>query len=507
MTHLPVVLALLAAPISAKGGQPPSGYLGRWVAVVPSNLGSLRSVDLFDWEISQGPQGLLFRDRGRIPMAGAAAPVVVTDSGTIRASWKLAILPTSLWFEGRLVDGALQGSVGGLGVTGQGVIPLRLVRPDSGTRRYFAARVDERGQRAGGYRYRRPDQVPGDFPVATAAEAGVDRARLEALVRDILAEGDSVGDRHTDGVLVLRHGKVVFEEYFWGWARDLAHPIASITKSVASLLVGIAADSGKLAIDELVAAQFPERSNRWIREGYPIRIRDLLSMTGGLRWTDRSAADAYTQRFFETPDQIGFVLDLESVDPPGLRYNYNNGLPALLGPILAKRTGERLATYADRVLFGRLGIRNYSWAVLRDGTPLLAGGLRMSLRDMARLGQLVLDHGRWKGRQVVSADWIAQSTARQTPPTEYPYGFYWHLSDPENPWRGQPPSYLGPIDRFRAVMAIGQAGQAVVVLPEADAVIAVVSSNWQPGMGKAYPTEIINRYLVPAIETGPRARR
>ncbi len=216
--------------------------------------------------------------------------------------------------------------------------------------------------------------------------------------------------------------------------------------------MGVAVDSGRLGLDDLVADQFPDRADLWKREHFPIRIRDLLSMTAGVQWTDRSAADRYTQRFFEAEDQLGFVMDLPAVERPGVRYNYNNGLPGLLGPILARRMGEPVDAFADRVLFEPLGIRNYAWATLRNGTPLLAGGLRMPLRDMARLGQLVLDRGQWRGRQIVSADWVARSTMRQTAENEYPYGYYWHLSDPAQPWRGTATRFVGAITLAAAVM-------------------------------------------------------
>ncbi|MEO8452240.1 MAG: serine hydrolase [Gemmatimonadota bacterium] len=244
------------------------------------------------------------------------------------------------------------------------------------------------------------------------------------------------------------------------------------------------------------------RDRLWQRSRPPIRVRDLLSMTAGVDWTDHSAADPYTQRFLAAEDQVGFVMDLPAREAPGARYNYNNGLPSLLGPLITRRVGEPVETFADRVLFEPLGIRNYAWATMRDGTPLLAGGLRMPPRDMAKLGQLVLSQGMCKGKRLISRDWVTLSTTHQTRADDYPYGFYWHLSDPSRPWHGDPPSYLGPIDRYRAIMGVGQGGQAIVVLPDVDVVIVVASSNWLPGMTDAFPTRLINGYLVGGIGSG-----
>jgi CubicO group peptidase (beta-lactamase class C family) len=170
-----------------------------------------------------------------------------------------------------------------------------------------------------------------------------------------------------------------------------------------------------------------------------------------------------------------------------------------MGPILTRAMGEPVEAFADHALFAPLGIRNYSWTTMPDGTPLLAGGMRMTPRDMAKLGQLMLDGGVWQGKRILSREWVALSTTQQTPRDQYPYGFYWHLSYPDRPWAGEPPSHLGPIDRHRAFMALGQGGQAIVVLPEVHTVIVVVSSNWKPQMADAFPTRLINDYIVPAI--------
>jgi CubicO group peptidase (beta-lactamase class C family) len=213
------------------------------------------------------------------------------------------------------------------------------------------------------YSYSLPQQVAGSWPVATPESVGIERAPLVELANEILREGDQVGDRRTDGVLVLRHGKLVFEEYFWGMRRELTHIIASDTKSISSTLTGIAIDQGKLGLDEPVTRFFPKYADRlWLREKYPIRVRDLLSMTAGVEWPDHSAATGdFMRRMLLSGDHVGFVLDLRALEPPGKVYTYNNGLPILLGEILTQALGEPVDVFADRQLFEPLGIRNYTW--------------------------------------------------------------------------------------------------------------------------------------------------
>lgn len=138
-----------------------------------------------------------------------------------------------------------------------------------------------------------------------------------------------------------------------------------------------------------------------------------------------------------------------------------------------------------------------------DGVLVLRHGMTMPPRDMAKIGQLMLDGGIWEGKRLVSKDWVVLSTTRQTRPHDYPYGYLWHLSSAAFPWRGQP-SYFGPVDRYDAFTAIGQGGQIIMVLPEADMVVVIVSSNWMPGFVNGFPTDLVNRYIIPAIRPAKR---
>ncbi len=480
--------------------------VGHWYGISETKKGEVHSEDFFDFEFIRDADGLRFRDNGRFVMVGEPVRVEVSQDGSVRAEWQ-QMMQVSHSINARLIENgaALEARVGTTGfMETEGDLKLRLTRSSPQAAAYLAPRVAD-GRKLTRYSYSPPKQEEGDWPVATPESVGIDRARLIELANDILAEGDRVSDRRTDGVLVLRNGKLVFEEYFWGMRRELTHIIASDTKSVASTLAGIAIDQGKLGLDEPVARFFPAYNDRlWSREKYPIRVRDLLSMTAGVEWPDKSAATGdFMRRMLQSGDHVGFVLDLRALEPPGKVYTYNNGLPILLGEILTRSLGEPVDAFAHRQLFKPLGIRNYTWTKLPSGIPWLTGGMTMPPRAMAKIGQLMLDQGVWQGKRLVSKDWVTLATTRQTRPSEYPYGFLWHLSSAAAPWRGQP-SYFGPVDRYDAFTAIGQGGQIIMVLPEVDVVVVIVSSNWMPNFVNGFPTELVNRYIIPAI--GPARR-
>jgi CubicO group peptidase (beta-lactamase class C family) len=499
-----VALCSFIAPCHADGVT--DSLVGRWYGINASQEGDLHSEDFFDFEFIRDEKGLLFKDNGRFVMVGEPVRVTVAPDGSVRAEWP-QMMQVAKSISARLVENgsALDARIGTGGfMETAGDVRVRLVRSSPETAPYLAPRTAE-GRKVTRYSYSLPKQVTGSWPVATPESVGIDRARLVDLANDILGEGDRVSDRRTDGVLVLRHGKLVFEEYFWGMRRELTHIIASDTKSISSTLTGIAIDQGKLGLDDSVTRFFPQYADRlWLREKYPLRVRDLLSMTAGVEWPDKSAATGdFMRRMLQSGDHVGFVLDLRALEPPGKVYTYNNGLPILLGEILTQALREPVDVFADRVLFKPLGIRNYTWTKLPNGIPWLTGGMTMPPRDMAKIGQLMLNKGVWEGKQLISKDWVTVATTRQTRPSEYPYGFLWHLSAAANPWRGQP-SYFGPVDKYDAFTAIGQGGQIIMVLPEVDVVVVVVSSNWMPGFVNGFPTDLVNKHIIPAIRPAQR---
>lgn len=236
----------------------------------------------------------------------------------------------------------------------------------------------------------------------------MDEALLARLVEDAEAT-------HSDALVVLQRGALVGEWYF-GRERG---PILtmSCTKSIVSLVIGTLLDDGTLAsLDQPVCDFYPE----W-RQGRKraITLRQLLNHTSGLQNHANAGLEVES-----APDLVQLALCAELSDPPGTRWAYNNKAVNLLAGVVQKASGQGLDAYLEGRLLDPLGIQIHSWMYDTMGNPYAAGGLSLLPTDFAKFGQLVLDHGIWKGQQLVSAGWIETMLA-QGQPFEPRAGLLW----------------------------------------------------------------------------------
>lgn len=295
-----------------------------------------------------------------------------------------------------------------------------------------------------------PDQRGDGWAVAAPEAAGFDPAALEALAEDILRGGH--GNIHA--VLVEHDGRLVFERYFegsdesWGqvlgtvrFGPDSLHDLRSVTKSVTTLLLGVALGSGyDQALDAPVTSYFPDLEGRFGEGAGQVKLRHVLTMTAGLQWNEMSVPytdpDNDEVRMSGVHDPVALVLGRPVQELPGTRWDYNGGLTQVVAGLIERRTGKRLREYADEILFSPLGIVTYEWRGSRKwgvgGLPSAASGLRLRPRDLAKIGSLALHDGAWRGRQVVPAEWItlirqrAVETIPWVPDGTYGYGFMWY---------------------------------------------------------------------------------
>jgi CubicO group peptidase (beta-lactamase class C family) len=265
-----------------------------------------------------------------------------------------------------------------------------------------------------------PADLHDGWEVAAPAQEGLDPGPICAIGPRL----EKLKEADPNGVVVGRHGALVYEHYFTGWdeawespaAYDLhdagtLHDLYSISKSVVALLTGIAFDRGWLKdIDAPVLSFFPNDADLRGPDENRITLRDLLTMTSGLAWPELgvSYGDRSNpfRRMLEAPDPYRFVLQQPIAATPGTLWDYDSGGVELLGLILKKVAKQPIDQFARQALFEPLGIRHWEWAQFANGNPVASAGLRLRPRDLAKIGQLVLDHGTWHGRQIVSADWI-----------------------------------------------------------------------------------------------------
>jgi CubicO group peptidase (beta-lactamase class C family) len=339
------------------------------------------------------------------------------------------------------------------------------------------------------------------WAVAAPAEVGLDPATLCAVVPRF-AEWRQA-DVH--GIVVVRHGRLAFEHYFTGadsqygtaipdaaFNADTLHDVRSVTKSVTSLCFGIALDHGWVkTIDAPVVSFFPEWTDLHSPERERITLRHLLTMSAGLDWNETipySDPANSEIRMDLAPDPYHFALEQPVVVSPGELYNYSGGDTALISAVLKKTTGRSIEQFAKDELFDPLGIAAIHWYHFSNGDPIAASGLRLRPRDMAKLGQLMLNHGQWGGRQVVSAAYVyAAITPQINGQGLFFYGYQF--------WLGR--SFIGGREIDWAA-AVGLGGQRIIIVPALDLVTVVTAGLYDDDLQGPVPLVILNRYVLAA---------
>ena len=327
--------------------------------------------------------------------------------------------------------------------------------------------------------YTPPADSTQGFATGSVEDVGITRNQIESLMTVIIQGG--AGTLHS--LLVVRDGKLVVDEYFHGYEPDDLHGIASVTKSVSSLLVGIALDQGKIeSIDDTIPSFFPEHSvsqtEGWNRE----TLRHLLTMSMGLDWTREEAEILHGTG----PGFFDLVFKRLVSDEPGTRWNYVNSEADLLSGVLVHSTGMSPEEFAREYLFEPLGIRRWDWSGMADGQHrLMDGSLWLRPRDMAKIGMLVLNGGAWEGRRIISEDWIKASTTPHITTGEFlgEYGYLW--------WIGSLPTSMG---LERVILANGWGSQFIALFPDRDMVIVTTGANEYNGKHFALAA-LLGQYL------------
>jgi CubicO group peptidase (beta-lactamase class C family) len=353
------------------------------------------------------------------------------------------------------------------------------------------------------YTYRIPERVADGWETASLADVGINPLPLIILMNDLLNRND----HYVHGILIIKDGKLVFEEYFNGYDRDnrykeydrnTLHFQASVTKSFTSALVGIAIDQGFISgVDEKMFSFFPEYQNLSNEEKDKITLAHMLAMASGIPWDESSYSygdprNDVTQLFIRN-DPIRFVLAKPLAAAPGSSFIYNSGTTCVMGEIVEKQSGKSLTAFAEQYLFSQLGISEYKWEMLPNNVTFASGGLYLRPRDMAKLGQLYLQKGVWDGNRVISQEWVEASATESIhivssehhlPDLIWGYGYQW--------WLGT--FNTGNIDSY---FAAGWGGQYIFVLPELEMVVVMTAGAYSGGYGLFY--SIVNDFILHAV--------
>ncbi len=265
-----------------------------------------------------------------------------------------------------------------------------------------------------------PEQLNDGWEISTPEAEGFDRSKIDRVYEKLFSE-DLYPTAH--GVLIVRNGKLVAEGYCRDRNdRDYYHHLQSATKSVTSILMGVAIDKGMIDSVNIPIYDFiPEYFDNDTRKR-AITLYHALTMQTGLEFDN----DENTEELFNgRGSSLEFVLGRNLNFTPGTSFYYHDGNPQLISGVIQKVSGMTEEEFAVLSLFQPLGIDHYQWEKHADGRTFGAFGLWLRPRDMAKIGKLMVQNGMWNGEQIISAEWIAESTKLHVPREKY--GYYWWI--------------------------------------------------------------------------------
>jgi CubicO group peptidase (beta-lactamase class C family) len=347
-------------------------------------------------------------------------------------------------------------------------------------------------------------QMRDGWSIASAGEAGLDERALCGL-DNFIARWPRA---NIHGVVIARHGRLAFERYYagndehWGtpvgtvrFAADVKHDLRSITKSVVSLLIGIAASEGRFPpLDSPVLDFFPEYQSLRTPAKAALTFRHLLTMSAGLEWDESLAySDPRNSeiRMIASSDPVGFVLKQPLATAPGSAFRYSGGATTVLGAALERSTRTRMEDYAKERLFRPLAIDDTEWVRMPNGMTSAASGLRMRPRDIAKLGKLLLNDGTADGRRIIPRGWVVQSIQSHRPVDAFfSYGYQW--------WTAS--SRMGA-SSYPWSAGVGYGGQRLFAQPDLDLIVVITAGHYGDALQNVIPLAIFTQFILPATRS------
>lgn len=308
------------------------------------------------------------------------------------------------------------------------------------------------------YQYREPEFFDENI-LATHFQTPNDSLFIYSLIPEII--NNQYG--RINSFLLIKNGSLICEEYFYGYTRDDLHQIESATKSITSLLVGIAKDKGMISdIHEPLYKFFPEYDHLKTGDYRNITLANVLSMTS-----------CFSSEYepYKDYDRIDYSLKRELIAPVGTQFIYDGGNTEILGAVIKRKTGLYADNFAEKFLFEPLGIKKYDWSIFKqDSFPCMGGSLQMRSIDIIKIGLLVLNKGMYNNEQIISPDWITESTSIRTK-THIKgdnYGYHWWTITMESNNK-----------KYHTIWANGLGSQFIYIVPELNVVLITTGYNYE----------------------------
>lgn len=280
--------------------------------------------------------------------------------------------------------------------------------------------------------------------------------------------------KNVESLIVYSNGEIIFEKYYNGFNKDSLHPIQSQTKSIVSLLIGIAIDKGYIKSEsEFVSFYFPEYFKKDNELKSTVTIKDLLTMSAGFEWEEMipfNDPKNDNTNMFNSGNWLKYALSRPMADKPFTEFKYNSGCPMIVAGIIEKAAKKKLDIFATKYLFEPLGISNYRWIKDSEGFCHAGGGLYLKPMDMLKIGLLVMNKGKWEDQQLISEVWINKSTSSYLT-TSFDistYGYFWWIREVE----------INGGKTTKEFTTEGAGGQKLYIFPEYKLIIAFTESNY-----------------------------
>jgi hypothetical protein len=348
---------------------------------------------------------------------------------------------------------------------------------------FFSCQNETMGPDNYDYTYQVPASVNEDWDVSSLSGVGMNESDLVDMMNFV----NNSNDHQIHSIIIIKDDKLVFEEYFKGhlfdtdqissegpyiqYSRDTLHFMASVTKSVTSVVFGMAMDKGLVSnVNTKLVAFYPDYAAILTGQKSDITIKHLLTMTAGLAW-DESTYYYNDSRndvtgLFNSGNPIAFILAKELESTPGQHFHYNSGYANILADMIRVKHQYNIKFLAEIQLFGPLNIKSYRWDMIRTNYVFASGGLYLKPRDLAKIGQLYLNGGSWEGYNLVSQEWIDESIENYIDPGwvdfSNGYGYQWWLYTFQRDGKS-----------YDCFMAVGWGEQIMYVFPNEELVIVV----------------------------------
>ena len=337
------------------------------------------------------------------------------------------------------------------------------------------------------YVYRKPAALKDGWETISIKDISMDTSKIHAFLNQIKKEETKV-----HSILLVKDGAILLEEYLNGYDGEKPHDLRSVTKSIRSILLGIAIDKGFIQ-------DLNDPISKYLKEPTPkknldprkdqITIKHLITMSSGLDCNDwDKKSKGQEDKVYKKKDWVQYTLDLPMINDPGEVSTYCSMGSLLVAEIIRQTSGMTIDEFAEKYLFTPLGVSNVLWDHTSEKEVISSGKrLHMTSRDMAKIGQLILNRGEWNGLQIVSKIWVEQATSTQTQITGINYGYFW--------WNMNLGSNEDPV---YAEIATGNGGQYIMAIPKLN-LVAVFTGGAYNSQEDKLPFAIMNNIVLPAL--------